>query len=155
MKFVQLKENFFTVKKRIENAVQKVGRKKEQITLVCISKQRTVLEIKQLKELGQIDFGENRLQELEQKAPQLNGVRWHFVGNLQSNKARKVVEICEFINSVDSLKLLTKINSAAKELEKVQKIFLEVNVSGEKTKHGFAPNQIAEVLEAVKKAKEK
>ncbi|MEK6941844.1 MAG: YggS family pyridoxal phosphate-dependent enzyme [archaeon] len=145
-----LKQNIESVKQRIAFAAKKSGRTAEQIKLVCVTKSRTVGEIKQLQALSQNNFGENRLQELQDKARQIDGAAWHFIGTLQSNKASEAVELCDYIHSVDSLKLIRKIHAKAQELDKVQNIFLEVNVSGEKTKHGFAPNEVTPLLDTLK-----
>lgn len=147
---MDLKKNYFNVKERIARAAKKSGRQPDEIKLACISKQRSVKEIQELQKLGQKDFGENRLKELEEKSSELNGINWHFVGNLQTNKAKKTVEICDYIHSVDSLKLLRKIHSAAQELDKTENVFIEVNVSGEKTKHGFAPKELPSFLDTIK-----
>lgn len=145
-----LKENFESVRQRIAVTAKRSGRNLQEIKLVCVSKGRSVQEIKLLQELGQKDFGENRLQELEEKAAQIEGAVWHFVGTLQSNKAGATVEICDYIHSVDSLKLIRKIHSKAQELDKVQNVFLELNVSGETTKHGFKPEEVAPLLDTLK-----
>lgn len=145
-----LKQNLETVKRRIALAAKKSGRNPEQIKLVCVTKGHAVEEIKQLQALSQNDFGENRLHELQEKASKIDGAAWHFIGTLQSNKAGEAVELCDYIHSVDSLKLIRKIHAKAQELDKVQNIFLEVNVSGEKTKHGFAPNEVVPLLDTLK-----
>jgi len=147
--FLGIKENIQEAKRQIENARLR-GKKQQNVKLIVVTKERSVSQIKEVLECGQIALGENKAQELEEKAPQLSGVEWHFVGHLQSNKARPVVELCEFIHSVDSIKLLQKINSTAREFDKVQKVLLEVNVSNEETKFGFREDELPPVLDTLK-----
>lgn len=141
-----LKENYFLVKGKIE-AIN------PECKLVVVTKNRSTNQIKELIALGQKDFGENRMQELERKAKELEGtgIAWHFVGHLQSNKAKKAVNLCSIIHSVDSIKLAKKIDNAAKGSGKKQKILIEVNISGEETKYGIKPEEIKSFLEEIKK----
>lgn len=145
-----LVENLVHVKQEIARSAQKVERTADSVKLVVVSKNHSASEIKELIKAGQVDFGENRAQELEEKATQVNGVNWHFVGHLQTNKVKEVVQICDLIHSVDSLKLIRKIHSIAQEIDKVQKILLEVNVSGEETKYGFKPQELPPLLDTLK-----
>ena len=145
-----LAENLLQVKKEIARSCQKAGRAADSVKLVVVSKNEEAAKINELMNAGQLDFGENRLQELEEKAGQVSGVNWHFVGHLQTNKAKPVVELCDMIHSVDSLKLIRKIHSTAQEIDKVQKILLEVNVSGEETKFGFKPHELSPLLDTLK-----
>ncbi len=140
------KENYRFVK----GVIEKIN---PDCKLVVVTKNRTIQQINELIFLGQQRFGENRMQELEIKAEKLKNEKiiWHFVGHLQSNKAKRAVELCEMIHSVDSIKLARKIDAAAIELGKKQKILVEVNVSGEKTKYGVKPEQLGNFLEELKK----
>ena len=144
-----LKENYESVKRRIAEAAKACGRTPESIKLVAVSKGRSTAEIEQLVKMGQKIFGESRSDELEEKFDNVEGVEWHFVGHLQSNKAREVVERCSLIHSVDSIKLLQKIQNVARELDKKQKVLLEVNVSVEESKYGFSEEEVAVVLDRI------
>src|SRR3989344_5201265 len=144
-----LKENYESVKRRIAEAAKACGRTPESIKLVAVSKGRSTAEIEQLVKIGQKIFGESRSDELEEKFDKVEGVEWHFVGHLQSNKAREVVERCSLIHSVDSIKLLQKIQNVARELDKKQKVLLEVNVSVEESKYGFSEEEVAVVLDRI------
>ena len=144
-----LRENYENVRRRIAEAAKSAGRNPDSVKLVAVSKGRSVAEIEELSKLGQKVFGESRSTELEEKFEIVKGVEWHFVGHLQSNKAREVVERCSVIHSVDSIKLLQKIQHCARELDKKQKVFLEANISGEESKFGFSREGIAVVLDRI------
>ncbi|MFH1586294.1 MAG: YggS family pyridoxal phosphate-dependent enzyme [Candidatus Diapherotrites archaeon] len=146
-----LGENLSAIREGIAEACKKAGRNPEEVKLVAVTKNRSIGKINELISLGVRDLGENKLQELLGKVDSVEGVNWHFVGHLQSNKARKAVENCEWIHSVDSLKLAAKIDSAASEIGKRQKILLEVNVSGEKSKYGLEPEKLGDVVGEIKK----
>ena len=135
----QLQENLERVRANVAAAAEKAGRDPRSVRLLAVSKTFPLSDILEAHEAGQLEFGENRVQELETKVP--NGtpdIIWHLIGHLQSNKAEKAVELAEYIHSVDSVKLLNKINSAAAKRGKIQKILLEVNVSGEESKFGLS-----------------
>lgn len=135
----QLQENLVRVRANVAAAAEKAGRDPLSVRLLAVSKTFPLSDILEAHEAGQLEFGENRVQELETKVP--NGtpdIIWHLIGHLQSNKAEKAVELAEYIHSVDSVKLLNKINAAAAKHGKIQKILLEVNVSGEESKFGLS-----------------
>ncbi len=146
---MSIKENILHVKKEIENARIK-GAKQKKVDLIVVTKERQNNEITEILKYGENKLGENKVQELEEKAPSFPNAKWHFIGHLQSNKAKTAVELCELIHSVDSVKLLRRINEVAREIDKVQKVLLEVNVSGEETKFGFKPQELAGVLDTLK-----
>ncbi len=119
--------------------------------LIIITKNQHVEKILPYYELGHRDFGENRHKEALEKIDQLpKDISWHFVGHLQSNKVKQVVGKFVLIHSVDSLKLMKKINSRAEDLEIKQNILLEVNVSRESSKYGFSPDRLIDALSASK-----
>jgi PLP dependent protein len=116
--------------------------------LVAVTKGRPPEEILELYNLGIRDFGENRVLEALPKINSLpKGIRWHFIGHLQSNKVNEAVGKFALIHSVDSPKLLEKISNRARELGVVQNVLLEVNISGEGTKFGLAPSEVKHLLE--------
>jgi PLP dependent protein len=135
-----------TTKENYEKIKATIMQKNPECKLLAVSKGKSIQKIEELQNLGQKAFGENRAQELLEKAETIKGAEWHFIGNLQSNKVKKVVEIAEAIHSVSSIKILEKIDFTAKELGKKQKVFLEVNVSGEKSKHGFSERGLEEAV---------
>ncbi len=146
-------ENIRKVKERIASAATKSGRKPEEIKLIVVTKGRSIEQIEAAIKQGCTELGENRIDELAEKAEKLKGrkIVWHFIGHLQGNKAKKAVELSDCIHSVDSLKLLGKIENAAKEFGKRQKIFIEVNISGEGSKFGIKPGELENFLREAKK----
>ncbi|MFH1447797.1 MAG: YggS family pyridoxal phosphate-dependent enzyme [Candidatus Micrarchaeota archaeon] len=119
--------------------------------LIVVTKNRTPETILSCYKLGLRDFGENRIQEAMKKIEHLpRDINWHFIGHLQSNKAKDVVGKFVLIHSVDSLKLLEKIDGKAKELGITQDVLLEVNVSGEKSKYGFKQSEVSGVMRKAK-----
>lgn len=147
-----IKENYQKLRKEIEEACSKARRNPKEITLVGVTKNREIREIKELVELGVDDIGESKAQELEEKYPDLKELEAdiHFIGHLQSNKVKKVVEMADYIHSVDSLDLLRKIHYAALERDEVQDIFLQVNTSGETQKFGMLPSEVESLLTTMK-----
>ena len=141
---MSIKENLTNLKKEIKEICEKVRRTPESITLVGVTKTRSIPEIKELVESGVEDIGENKAQELEEKYPDLKEMKTeiHFIGRLQSNKIKKIVEMADYIHSVDSIDLLRKIQYQALDQNKTQNIFLQVNTSGEPQKQGMEPKEV-------------
>jgi pyridoxal phosphate enzyme (YggS family) len=117
--------------------------------LLAVSKYQSIEKIKYLASLGQLDFGENYFQELEEKARQLPRLRWHFIGSLQSRKIKHLVKYVDSIQSVEKYKHIEKINSAAEYLSKVIKIFLQINIDDDPNKSGFNSFQQKEVISCI------
>jgi len=108
------------------------------ISLVAVSKTKPVEDILELYNLGHRDFGENYVQELDEKAQQLpNDIRWHFIGHLQTNKVKFVTPFIYLIHGVDSLRLLKEINKQAEKNKRVIDCLLQVHIAQEETKFGF------------------
>jgi pyridoxal phosphate enzyme (YggS family) len=123
--------------------------KEKNVTLVAVSKTKSVEEILELYELGQRDFGENYVQELTQKYQQLpKDIRWHFIGHLQSNKVKLIAPFVHLIHSVDSEKLLKEINKEAKKNNRIIDCLLEVYIAKEETKFGLDENELAQIIQA-------
>ena len=115
--------------------------------LLPVTKGQSLKAIEQLYQLGCRDFAENKAQELMQKWQSLpKDIKWHFIGNLQSNKVAQVVRCVKFIHSVSSLKLLYRINRLAGEQKKIISLFLQVNISGESSKGGFIKRELKNVI---------
>ena len=137
------------VKTRIRDACRRAGRDPDEVHLLVVSKTHGPEKIREAADCGLTVFGENRVQEAKQKIPDCPGhLSWHMVGHLQTNKARYASRLFQMIHSVDSLKLLTAINTACGTNGVVMPVCLEVNVSGESTKFGLAPESVPEVLSA-------
>jgi pyridoxal phosphate enzyme (YggS family) len=117
------------------------------VTLVAVSKTKSVEEIKELYDLGQRDFGENYVQEVIEKQSQLpKDIRWHFIGHLQSNKVKQMASFVHLIQSVDSVKLLQEINKQAKKNDRVIDCLLQVHIAQEETKFGLDESELNDLL---------
>jgi hypothetical protein len=134
------------VRRQVADAADCAGRSPEEITIVAVTKHVGVPEVNAALTAGMLDFGENRVQEFEGKYGLYPMARWHFIGTLQTNKVKAVVGKAHLIHSVDSLKLLHTIARHAAEIDTIQPVLLEVNVSGEASKHGFDPADVREAL---------
>ena len=141
--------NLDKVRSDIVIAEKNAGREEGAARLLAVSKTYPVEAIMEAYNHGQRMFGENKVQELEVKAPALpNDIEWHLIGHLQSNKVAKAVEYASYIHSVDSVKLVNRINRLAEEKNRKIKILLEVNISGEESKFGITSVNVNEMIEA-------
>jgi pyridoxal phosphate enzyme (YggS family) len=132
-----------TVEERLRAACRRAGRDRAEVTLVAVTKTVPPEVAAELARLGVTDLGESRPQELWRKAAALPPtVRWHLVGHLQRNKIEKTLPLVTLIHSVDSLRLLAALEEEAARLGRTVPALLEVNASGEASKHGFAPAEV-------------
>jgi len=132
-------ENLRLVKEEIAGKCAEIGRNPAEITLIAVSKNFGIDDINQAFTSGQVQFGENKVQELQHKYEHFgSNITWHLIGTLQKNKVKFAVQSAEYIHSVDSLQLASEINKRAENLGKVQKILLQVKTSDEETKSGFS-----------------
>lgn len=134
------------VRRQVCDAADISGRGPDDVTIVVVTKTVGIPEIRMAIAAGARDFGENRVQEFLGKFGLFPDVNWHFIGSLQTNKVKDVVGRACLIHSVDSLHLLHEIDRRSAQAGVVQKVLLQVNVSGEGTKHGFAPDDVREAL---------
>lgn len=119
----------------------------DHVDLVAVSKTKPAQMILDAMSNGHLDFGENKVQELVNKYEALpKTIKWHMIGHLQTNKIKKVIPIVSLIHSVDSLKLLKKINNEAIKINKVISCLLQINISNDNTKFGFTSDQIREIF---------
>jgi len=131
-------DNIKRIEEKILSKCISIGRDRSEITLIGVTKTQPVEIIKQAIESGLKDIGENKAQELKDKYEKLsNGVRWHFIGHLQTNKVKYVIKAADFIHSVDSIKLADEINKRASQIGKRQNVLLEIKTSNEVTKFGL------------------
>jgi len=143
-------ESLDRVREQIASAAAKSGRSTDDVELVAITKTHPAEKVREAIEAGQTLFGESRVQEAHAKIPELSSnLRWHFVGHLQKNKVRQALPLFEMIHSVDSLALAQDINRIAEEEGSFPRVLLEVNVAGEGSKFGFAPDDLREQMEAL------
>ncbi len=118
------------------------------VTLVAVSKTKPAEEIIALYNLGQRDFGENYVQELVEKEAALpKDIRWHFIGHLQSNKAKQIVPFVHLIHSVDSAKLLQEINKQAGKIDRISSCLLQMHIAQEETKYGMDETELTEAIQ--------
>lgn len=140
------------VEDRLQAACQRSGRARADVTLTAVTKTTSAEIAAWLPDLGIFDLGENRPQELWHKAALLpTSVRWHMIGHLQRNKVEKTLPLVGLIHSVDSLRLLATLEEEAARQQRSLDVLLEVNASGEVSKHGFAPLELASVAPDIHK----
>jgi len=151
----RIAENVARVRDRIGAAAARAGRNADEITLVAVSKYVGPAEVRALVEAGCSLLGESRPQQLWDKADALADlpIRWHMIGHLQRNKVRRTLPLVEMIESADSPRLVEAIDRTAAELGQTAAILLEVNISGETAKHGFAFAEIEPALEDLARCK--
>lgn len=129
--------------KQITEELEKTG-----TTLVAVSKTKPVADIKALYDAGQRDFGENYVQELVEKQPQLPGdIKWHYIGHLQSNKVKQIAAFVHLIHAVDSFKLLLEINKQAAKHTRVIDVLLQLHIADEETKFGMDDKELIEFFD--------
>ncbi|MEZ6055165.1 MAG: YggS family pyridoxal phosphate-dependent enzyme [Planctomycetaceae bacterium] len=175
-----LEQNLDSVRQRIRAACDRVGRSVESVQLIAVTKYAPWEAVVGLASLGQRRFGENRPQQLLARASQWKTesplattanlsssdpksdtattspvpLEWHLIGQLQRNKVRSILPVVSRIHSVDSIRLLERIDEIAGELSLTPRVLLEVNVSGEESKHGFEPQQLLDDWEEIARLKQ-
>ena len=136
------------IKERIENACARTGRRPEEVRIMAASKMQPPASIAEAAACGLAVFGENRVQEARQKIPLCpTRLEWHMIGHLQSNKAREAVRLFSAIHSCDSHKILEAVDAAGAAAGRIVPVLLEVNLSGEGSKFGLAPELVPVALE--------
>jgi pyridoxal phosphate enzyme (YggS family) len=135
-----LKEKIEEINRRIDEAKNRYGRSGDSIKLVAVSKKMSKDRVEKAIKSGATDLGENYIQEALEKIEALKeyDVSWHFIGHLQSNKAKYAVKVFDLIHTVDSVKLAKEINKQAKKIDKIQDILIQVNISEESSKSGVS-----------------
>jgi len=142
--------NLAGIKQRIHAACLRAGRDPASVELIAVSKTFPADDVREAAGAGQQVFGESRLQEAESKIELLPAsLHWHFIGRVQRNKVRKILPRFEVIHAIDSLRLALYTDEIAKELGLFPKVFLQVNIGGEKTKGGFETDAIRAEIEAL------
>jgi hypothetical protein len=146
---MSIKDNYKKVLNRLREAAERSGRKLEDIRLICVTKEATVEEVKEAVSVGVKEIGENRVQELLKKQDALkdSSLIWHFIGVLQTNKVKKVVGNVSLIQSLDRISLAEEIDKRASRRNLLQDVLVEVNISGEETKHGVSPDYLPQFLD--------
>ncbi len=144
-----LRDRLHQVEERIRNAANRAGRKREEITLIAVTKKFPAETMREAYELGLRTFGENYVQEFERKHPalaDLAGAEFHLIGHLQSNKSRIAGDLFQVIETVDSEKLARRLDQLSKPLE----VMIEVKLSHEESKEGAAPEDLPSLIAAIR-----
>jgi len=141
-----IKQRYDAVRARASAAAEAVGRVPADVTVVAVTKHVGIPEVQAALDAGCIDFGENRVQDFLGKYDAFPDARWHFIGTLQTNKVKDVVGSAYLIHSVDSVRLLRKIEAIASAKDVEQRVLLQFNVSGEESKHGMVVDDAADIL---------
>ena len=166
-----LKDAYQRLNDRVAAAAERSGRRREEISVVAVTKHASPDQIRQLVEMGHCDLGENRVQQLTQRAAQLDeylsrrrslgrgadkeqpevpeAVRWHMVGHLQRNKVKHLLPLVQLIHSVDSLRLAEEVHAHAQRLDGTADVLLQVNASKEPGKHGIAAPAVLHLAEQI------
>ena len=146
-----IKEHLTEVKERIEQACIRSGRNPREVTLIAVSKTKPVPMLEEAYAAGARDFGENKVQEIAAKKPELpEDIRWHMIGHLQRNKVGQVLGKAVLIHSVDSLRLARQIETDAAKTGLDVDILLEVNVAREESKYGFMLEEVEDAIMTIK-----
>ena len=147
-----LKENLMEVEKNIALACEKSGRRREDVTLIAVSKTKPVSMLQEIYAEGIRDFGENKVQELAVKYEEMpKDIRWHMIGHLQRNKVKTVIDKSCLIHSVDSYRLAEEINIQAKKKGIIAPILVEVNIAEEESKFGIHREDAIQLVEEIAK----
>ncbi len=150
-----LKNNLLKIKNKIAEAAKTAGRKPEEIKLIAVSKTMGLEKVKEAIAASQFVFGENYLQEAKAKILQLREenidqeIEFHFIGHLQRNKAKDAVGLFSMIQTVDTTELALEINKQAQKKGLIQKVLMQINISGEESKSGLLPEQAEELAQKI------
>lgn len=152
MEEINLIDNLKKVEKNLEEAALRSGRKRDDITLLAVSKNHSLNDLKVLRKAGVKLFGENRVQELQEKDEKLKSEGiiqdWHFIGHLQRNKVKYLMrmENCRMIESIDSLRLAKEVNKRARKNNRIIPVLIEINAAGDENKYGIKAERSEEFL---------
>lgn len=145
---VTIKENLERIYERMAAAAVRAGRKPDSVRLVAVSKRMPVECVREAADCGQLVFGENYVQEAEAKIIGLGAhIAWHFIGHLQSNKAKTVAELFHVVETVDRLKLARALDKHSAAVNKILTVYIQVNIGGEPQKSGVMPDGVEQLLE--------
>jgi len=140
---MSIAENVAGITKRVDLSAQRSNRDPQIVTLMAVTKTISADRIREAYDAGIRVFGENRVQEFADKVDALRNLpeaEWHLIGHLQSNKSAKATELFAHVNSLDSIRLAEKLNTAASQLSKKLSVLVEINIGGEQAKSGIAPD---------------
>jgi pyridoxal phosphate enzyme (YggS family) len=152
--FETLSDRLARVRRRIAEAAARAGRDPAAVTLVLVTKEAPESIFALARRAGLREIGESRVQQAEQRHEgRADDFRWHLIGHLQANKARRAVRVFDVLHGVDSAALLQRVDAAAAAFDRRPEVLLQVNVSGEASKHGLSPGELPAALEAAARLK--
>lgn len=143
---MSIEESLREVERKMTAAAEKSGRRREDITLIAVTKTHPAEMMNEAIELGVTDIGENKPQEVRDKFADVLPVKWHLIGHLQTNKVKYVIDKVCLIHSVDSIRLMDEIERQAQKHNLIMDILIQVNISGEATKSGVSKDEVEELL---------
>ena len=147
---IMLTENLQEVERKIQEACKRANRDREEVTLIAVSKTKPISMLRDVYNLDIRNFGENKVQELSQKYPQMpSDTIWHLIGHLQTNKVRQVIDKATLIHSVDSVHLAETIEKEAAKKDLIVDILIEVNVAEEDSKFGLKIDEVIPAIETI------
>lgn len=146
---MSIQSNLQHIRSAIDKTARGCGRNPDDITLLAVSKRHSAASIQKAIDAGQSCFGENYIQEAQEKCRQFAGVTFHFIGHIQSNKAKLAVELFDVVETVDRLKLAKALHRHAETLDKTLDILIQVNIGKDPNKHGVHPEETIALLEAI------
>lgn len=147
---MSIAENLKEVQRDINEVCKKCGRDPSEVTLIAVSKTKPLEDLKEAYDAGARDFGENKVQELTAKIPNLpSDIRWHMIGHLQRNKVKYIAGEVELIHSVDSFRLAEEINIQAKRKKIIIPALIEINIGDEESKFGVRPDEAKELCKEI------
>ncbi len=151
LNFGMIKENLQDIRNKISEACQRSGRDVSEITLIAVSKTFSPEKIREAHNAGILDIGESYVQEMTGKFNELKNetIRWHFVGPLQRNKVKYIVDFVHLIPSVENLRVCQEIEKRASRIDRDIDILVEVNTSGEPQKHGISPDELPKLFDEI------
>ena len=145
-----IRENLDSIETRIRMACERSGRDRSSVHLIAVTKTKPLEMLREAYDAGQRDFGENKVQEICRKKPELpDDLRWHMIGHLQRNKVRQLIGQTVLIHSVDSYRLAETISAEAVKAQIVMPVLIEVNAAKEDSKYGVMPENTEELVRAV------
>lgn len=142
-----------SVRERVANAAGRAGRNASGVRLIAVSKTFSAEHVRAAAAAGQVDFGENKVQEAQRKIAELQDLplRWHLIGHLQSNKAKKAGELFHVIHAIDDRQLLDPLDRTAQQVGRAIDLLVQVDLAGEATKHGLGPEALFPIFEAAQR----
>jgi len=150
---VSLAENLDSIQQRIRAACERAGREPSSVTLLGVTKGQPPDAVNEAARVGLVFFGENKIQEAKAKIPLCSGkLRWHFIGHLQTNKVKQIVDFVHLIHAVDSFKLLQEINKQAEKIKRNADCLLQAHIAREETKFGLNEQELNDLVDQISNA---